>query len=284
MTEAWKDTIMGGGKSSAPPAPDYTPVANADMQTAQMQMQLGEQQLAQTQSNFNQTWPYAQQYLQQQTASSAAETAAAGQQQQFYDQTYAPIEKQFAGEAQDYSTQGRSDQNAAQAMGDVANSFDAARANATTNLESYGIDPSQTRYGALDLGTRISQAAAMAGADTQSRLNTQNTGLALQGEAINVGRGYPSAIAQSYSTATGAGAAGIGALNQTAATASGGASAAGGILGGASNSNSAAASALNMGYSNSLAGTQFNANQSSQASQGAGTLIGGALGAAALFM
>lgn len=265
---------MGGGKSSAPPAPDYTPIAQADVQTAQAEMNLAQRQMDQTQSNFNQEWPYAQQYLQQQTASSAAETAAAGQQQQFYDQNYAPIESQFADEAKNYSTQGRSDQNAAQAMGDVANSFDAARANATTNLESYGIDPSQTRYGALDLGTRISQAAAMAGADTQSRLNTQNTGMALQGEAINIGRGYPSAIAQSYSTATGAGSAGLGAANQTAGTGTAGNAAAGGILGGASSSYGGATGALNAGYSNSLAGTQFNANQSAQMSSGIGSLIG----------
>lgn len=271
------------GKSSAPAAPDYTPIAQADEATAQAQLTLGQEQMAQTQSNFNAEWPYAQQYLQQQTASSAAETTAAQQQQQFYDQTYKPIETQFANEATNYNSPDRADQNAGQAMADVASSFDQSRTAALSNLESYGIDPSQTRYSALDLGTRISQAAATAGANTQSRLNTEATGMALQGEAINIGRGYPSAIANSYNTATSAGSAGLSGANGVANTATAGNSAAGSIMGGASNSYSGAIGALNAGYQNSLAGAQFNAQQSAQMSQGLGQ-VGGALGAAALMM
>ena len=269
-----------GGKASAPAAPDYTPIATADETIASDQLQLGQEQMAQSQSNFNQEWPYAQQYLQQQTASSAAATAEAGQQQQYYNQTYQPIETEFANQAQNYDSAANANANAGAAGADVASSFDAARTAATQNLESYGIDPSQTRYSALDLGTRISQAAATAGAETQSRLNTQATGLGLEGEAINIGRGYPSAVAQSYATATGAGQAGLSASTNVANSQTAGASAAGSIMGGAANSNSAAASALNMGYSNSLAGAQFNANQSAQESAGAGQLIGGGLGLA----
>lgn len=263
-----------GGKSSAPPAPDYTPIAAADENIATAQDNLAQQQINNTQSQFNQTWPYAQQYLQQQTASSAAETAAAGSQQSYYDSTYKPIETQFANEANTWDSPGREDQNASQAMGDVASSFDASRTAALSNLESYGIDPSQTRYSALDLGTRVSQAAATAGADTQSRLNTQATGLALQGEAINVGRGYPSAIAQSYQTATGSGASGIGSANQTGATSTSGIGTAGSILGGAGATMGGATQALNTGYQNNLAGSQFNAQQSAQMSQGIGTIAG----------
>lgn len=269
------------GKASAPAAPDYTPVAQADLQAAQLQTQLGEDQLTQSQNVFNQEWPYAQQFMQQQTASSAAETQAAGAQQAYYDSTYKPIESQFANEATTYNSADRQNQNAGQAMGDVANSFDQARTSALSNLESYGIDPSQTRYSALDLGTRISQAAATAGADTQSRLNTQGTGMALQGEAINIGRGYPSSIAQSYNTATNSGTGGLGAANSVANTQTAGATAASGMIGGAVNANAGAASALNMGYQNNLAGANFNAQQSSQMWSGVGSLVG-AVGEAAI--
>lgn len=268
------------GKASAPAAPDYTPIANADEATAQAQMQLGQEELTQSQANFNQTWPYAQQYLQQQTASSAAETASAQQEQQFYNTTYQPIESQFAQQAQNYNSPTQASQNAGEAMGDVASTFDQGRTAALSNLESYGIDPSQTRYSALDLGTRISQAAATAGADTQSRLNTQATGLGLEGEAINIGRGYPSAVAQSYNTATNSGSSGINTANQTNSTGSAGLATGSGIMGAGVTAGNGAIGALNTGFQNNLAGANFNAQQSAGFSSGVGNLVGGALGAA----
>lgn len=272
------------GKSSAPAAPDYTPVANADATAANNNFTLGEQQLQWAQNQFNQTWPAAQQYLQQQSASSAAETANATQAQDMYNTTYKPIETQLAQEATSYNSPDRANQNAGMAEADVASSFDASRTAALGNLESYGIDPSQTRYGALDLGTRISQAAATAGAGTQSRLNTEATGLALQGNEVNVGRGYGSNVAQDYNTATNSGSAGISAANSATAT---GASTMGTntqYQGLASGNLSGQVGALNTGFSNQMAGATFNAQQSAQASSGIGSLLGGAAGMAMSFV
>lgn len=207
-----------GGKQRAPAAPDYTAVAQADTTAANQQYALGQQQLQWAQQQFNMTWPYAQQYLQSQTAATTANQNEAQAQQAYYNKTYQPIETQFAQTAQNYNSPTRAAANAGGAMADVSSAFDANRAASQSSLESYGIDPSQTRYAALDLGTRISQAAATAAAGTQSNLNTQATGLALQGEAINVGRGYANSVAQSYNTATNAGAAGINAANSTTST------------------------------------------------------------------
>ena len=270
------------GKQSAPPPPNYGPIAAADEYQAQLQYNIGENQLEFGKQQFNQVWPYAQQYLQQQTATSAVETENAQNAQQFYQNTYQPIEKQFADQAVNYNTPANADQRAGSAMADVASSFDASRASSLSNLESYGIDPSQTRYGALDLGTRISQAAATAAAGTQSRLNTEATGLALEGEAINTGRGYASNVANAYGTATNAGLAGINAANSTTAT---GVNAMGNptsYFAGGNNSNASAANAMNMGYNNALAGSQFEANQSSAFSSGVGSLLGTAAMAAAI--
>jgi hypothetical protein len=281
-----------GGKSSAPPPPDYTPVAQADASlaasntaNAQQQFQLGQQQLQWGRDQFNTVWPYAQQYMQQQTATSQQENANAQNMQDFYNSTYKPIESQFAQTAQNYNSPARADQNAASAQADVSNSFTANRNAATSSLESYGIDPSQTRFGALDLGSRISEAAASAAAGTQSRLNTEATGLALQGEAINIGRGYPGSVAQAYSTATGAGASGIGTANSAINT---GANAQGSPLGyfGGGNQSSGLAgqnignygNALSMGYQNQLSSANFNRQNAQNQSQGIGSLLGGALG------
>jgi hypothetical protein len=269
------------GKPSAPAAPDYQPIASADETAANQQFQLGEQQLQWGQQQFNQVWPYAQQYLQQETQSSAAQTAQAGQEQQYWNNTFQPIETNFANTASNYNSPAQASLNAGNAEADVASSFDQNRQASLQQLESYGIDPSQTRYGALDLGTRISQAAATAAAGTQSNLNTQATGLALQGEAINMGEGIQNNVAQSYSTAQGAGASGINSANQTTNTGVNSMGSPTSYMGQSVANNEAAVGALNTGFNNSMAGANFNLGVSQNESQGIGSLIGGGLGLAA---
>ena len=158
-------------------------------------------------------------------------------------------------------------------------------------MEGYGIDPSQTRYGALDLGTRISQAAAQASAGTTSRNQTEATGLALQGEAINIGRGYPGAVANAYGTAINAGQAGVGAGAGSSSAGGAGINAGlntsstyGNMMGSpvqwGSLSNQSAGvgiNALNTGFQNQMAG--FNANTAIAQNQasGIGSLAGAAI-------
>ena len=267
-----------GGKSSAPPPPNYAPIAAADAQSAQMQYQLGQQQLQWGKDQFNQTWPYAQQYMQQQIQTAQTQNQNAQNMTDFYNSTYKPIESQFATTASNYNSPARADANSASAQADVANTFTANRNAAQQSLESYGIDPSQTRFAALDLGSRIAQSAATAAAGTQSRMNTEATGLALQGEAINTGRGYAGNVAQAYSTATNAGASGIGTANSTTQTGVGAMGNPTNYFSGGNNALNNWGNTLNQGYSNQLAAANFNRQNSVGVSQGIGQLIGGALG------
>lgn len=264
------------GKSSAPPPPDYGPTAAASAHAADLQYTLGQNQLNFAKDQFSTTWPYAQQYLEQQTQSSKDNTAIAQNAQKYYQDTYQPIETQFAKQAAEYNSPANANQRAASAMADVATTFDLNRAAALGNLESYGIDPSQTRYGALDLGTRVSQAAATAAAGTQSRLNSEGTGMALEGEAINTGRGYAANVANAYGTATTAGLAGINAANSSTQTAVNAMGTPASYFNSSNNARQTSVSAMNTGYNNALAGSQFEAQQSEAAWSGVGSLVGAA--------
>jgi hypothetical protein len=282
---------MGGGKGSAPPAPNYQPIATSDLQAAQLAAQTSSAQLDFARQQYADQAPYTQAYMksmagvmQSDIDSQKAAQAQAGQAQDYYKQTYQPIETQFAQEAQAYNTPAQAAQASAAAQGDVATAFGGQRQAALQSLESYGIDPSQTRYGALDLGTRISQAAAQSAAGTQSALNSKATGLALQGEAINIGRGYPGQIAQSYSTATGAGQGAVGAGGAGVNAGIGTSTAYGNMMGspaqwaGLQQSGlGGAANALNMGYQNQM--SAFNANTAIAQNQasGIGSLVGAGL-------
>jgi hypothetical protein len=192
-----------------------------------------------------------------------------------YERDFQPVEDKFLKQTADWNSPDRADREAGGAMADVATQFSAARANALSNLESYGIDPSQTRYGALDLGTRVSQAAAEASAGTQSRRNTEATGMALEGEAINIGRGYPGQVAQSYSGAQSSGGAALGGAMNTSATYGNlmgnpatWAGAAGAARGGALNATMAP-------YQGQLQAYQAQAQMDAGQSSGMGSLIGG---------
>jgi hypothetical protein len=262
------------GKGGAPSAPNYAAVAMAQMDQSQKQFELGQEQLQFGKDQFDKTWPYAQQFLQNAADTQAQEASAAKQQQDVYSNVELPQMKKFIDEGNNWASPARQQQEAGGAMADVAQAFDQNRAASLQNLESYGIDPSQTRYQALDLGTRISQAAATAAAGTQAAKNTQAQGLALQGEGINMLAGFPTQIAQSYSTATGAGQSSILGANQTTNT---GVNAMGSPtqwnqLGNQSQMN--AVNTMHTQYSDQLAGAQMEAGQQSNMMSGIGGVVG----------
>ena len=135
-----------------------------------------------------------------------------------YESIFRPLEDAFAEEARNYDTPERRAEQRARSIADVNTQFDAARRNSLQRLESYGVDPSQTRNAALDIGTRTAQAAAQAGAATQADQRVEDIGRALRSDAINMGRGALSNAAGFYGQAVGAGSAGQqGALGTTQA-------------------------------------------------------------------
>ncbi len=266
-----------GGKS-APSTPDYTPIAQADEQAANQSFQLQSQEFDWAKSQAAQEDPYENAYLAQQTSNSAQESQIAQEENNQYQSTYVPIENQFAKEAQEYNSADNADQLAGEATADVANNYSAANKSAQQNLESYGIDPSQTRFAALDLGTSINQAAATAAAGTQSRQNTFNTGMSLEQNAINTGMGIESGAIGAYGGAASSGSAGFGSYNQSLGAQSSAQTGATAFGNEGISANSGATSALNDQFNNGLAGAQLNYQETQGMIGDATSLIGGAMG------
>lgn len=259
-----------GGKSEAPPPPDYTPIANASKEAAAISAEVAQQQLA---------WAKEQYFLDRDVSDSVIE-AALGRLDQTdaqaqadrarYEDIFQPLEDDLAWEAREYANPERMESEAGKAQADVSQQFEMARTAAQDRLESYGIDPSQTRAGALDVSTRMQEAAARAGAGNQARQQVENTGRALREQAINVGKGYPAQIQGAYNTATQSGNAGV---NAGIATTSTGAGAMGNPTQWQGQSTAALGTwgnALNMGYENALGA--YKAEQSS--SSGVGSILG----------
>lgn len=263
-----------GGKAKAPPPPDYSAIAAASEKAAEYSYKLGQEQLAWAREQYASDREVLDRVVNAAMDRQAINDESAAKDRARYESIYQPLEETLANEARDFASPERQEQEAGKASAAVAQQFDAARRAAAQNLEAYGVDPTSTRYAALDMGSRIQQAAAQAGAANQGRTQAEMMGRAMRSEAINVGRGYPGQIAGTYGTALQSG--NTAANAQLAGTASG-ASTMGTATqwqGLGTNALNTWGNTLNMGYQNQLA--QYQANQ--QSSSGLGSLLGAGLG------
>lgn len=271
---------MGGGKQSAPEPPDYSGIAKASKESAELSYKLGKEQLAWARDEYAQNKDLVDQVVGSSLDRQFANDEAAARDRARYEDTYQPLENEAIAEARSFSGPARQEYEMGRAGAEVAQAMEASRRNARQNLESFGINPSDTRYAALDANARIQGAAAQAGAGNQARQTTEAVGRALRSEAINVGRGLPGQVAGTYATALQSG-------NQAVNSALGNYSAGANAMGTAPQYMASGNQALgtwgntmNMGYQNELA--QYNANQAS--SSGIGGILGGVLGVIPSFM
>jgi hypothetical protein len=181
--------------------------ALASAQAADQAYALGQQQLQWAQTQWNQEQPQVQQVIATDIAAQQQQTAFATEQQQLYEQTYQPIEQQYAGQAEAWASPAQQNLNAAAAESNIAEASEAQRNSATEQLEGYGINPGSTRFAGLDIASRTTQAAAEAGAGTAAIQQTKLQGLGLEAGVVNTGRGLPNTVAGLSSTGVGAGSA-----------------------------------------------------------------------------
>lgn len=204
------------GKDSPPPPPDYSGIAAASAASAATSAKIAADQLAWAKKTYAENKKVTDKVVDAALKTMEFNDENARKDRARYEQIFQPLENDLAKDAADYNTVGRRESEAGAAQADVSTQFAAARTAAQDRLESFGIDPSQTRSAALDVSARMQEAAARAGAGNQARRQVEATGRQLRTEAINVGKGYPAQVAGEFGTAGAAGTQGAGtALNQT---------------------------------------------------------------------
>lgn len=206
------------GKKSTPAPPDLGPYADALREQGEWGYKTGQEQLAWAREQDAANRAVLERVLGVQLPAMEEQAANAREDRARYENVYQPIEDNLIEDFQSYGSPERMAQERGRAIADVNASFDATRRNALQRLESYGVDPSQTRNAALDIGVRAQQAAAAATAANNASRNVEDKSRALRADALNIGRGMPSQVASSYGQAVAAGQAGVGGANQTAAT------------------------------------------------------------------
>lgn len=268
------------GKKSTPQPPDLGPSAQASTDVARIQQETAREQLAWAREQDTRNQEVLREVLDTQLPIMQENADNARQDRERYEQTFQPIEDNLIKEFQEYDSPERMQLERGRAIADVSSAFDAQRRNALQRLESYGVDPSQTRNAALDIGVRTQQAAAQAGAASNASRNVENTGRALRAEAINIGKGMPSQVAASYGQSIAAGNSGVGNANATTGAGANALTSGNAAMGQALQGYNQSANIQSQGFQNSMAA--YNAQQEANSSALSG--IGQIAGMAAMFM
>ena len=247
--------------SDPPPPPDLSGAVAASEEIAAMQQQTAKEQLQWARDQDTMNRETLSRVLDIQLPAMGASAQAAVKDRARYETLFQPLEENLVKEFQDYATPERQMMERGKAIADVSTAFDSQRRNALQRLESYGVDPSQTRNAALDVGVRTQQAAAQAAAASGAGRRVEDVGRALRAEAINIGKGLPSQVAGSYGTALNAGNSAVSGGAQTTGAGAGAAQSSLGFSGQALQGYQQSAGIQNMGYQNQMQGWQAGQDQ-----------------------
>lgn len=263
-------------KKDAPDPPDYSAVAGASEAAAKMSYKAAQEQLAFARQQWASQENIIGKVLGVQLPVMYEQFNNAKEDRERYERLYQPLENNLVQEFISYDTPQRQAMEQGRAISEVSQAFEAQRANALRQLEGYGIDPSQTRSQALDLGMRTQQAAMQAGAATSASQRVEDIGRSLRAEAINIGKGMPSQVAGAYGQSLQAGqGANAGAAGWQNASAAMGSPTA--WMGAGNQATATWGNTLNQGFQNQLAAANYQAENSPW--NAVAGLAGGVLGA-----
>lgn len=242
---------LEGGKGGSPAAPDYSGLAAANKEAAEINMQFAREQLAFEKQKYadslpqqNRLYDLANQVSQQQLDASIQNQKQANEQWDYYKGTFQPVEKQMVDEAMNYDSKARQEQQASQATADVRSQMANANAQNNRSMMGMGVNPNSGRFAGLNKAQAVSAGASAAGAATGARNAVIDKGIGLRAGAASFGRNMTNTAAQSYGLANSAGNSAVNSANT-------------GYMGTLAN-----AGLTNAGYSNVLnaGNSQINAN------------------------
>lgn len=262
------------GSSSAPAAPNYGPITQGLQGLASQEATYGNNQMGWGQNAYTTNLGTTNAAIGSDQNIGTNETAVSNDINNAYLNNYLPLQESYANTAQNYANPQNIKTQMGLAEGTAATTGNQALSNEQQNLESYGIDPSATRYQALNQQGKVQTAANTAAAGNAARENTIQTGLGLESNAINQGLVMPSAAAGAENTTLQANAGAVNAGNSTTMTGANVMGTAPQWLGMENGTYGAYGNTLNQSYQNQLG--EFNANQN--ASSGIGQLAGTFLG------
>jgi len=192
-----------GGKSAK--APDYTPLAQASKEAAEVMAGLGREQLGFARQQYEELSPILKDIAQQQMAAQGQQMEQAGDYYQYMRDVYRPVERGLVAEAQKFGTEAYREQLAGEAAAAAGRAFGTTQEANRRAMASMGVGPTSGRFASLANQSNLGLAAQRAQAMTGARRQAEQMGYARQLDVAGLGRGLPGASTAAYGGATAAG-------------------------------------------------------------------------------
>lgn len=192
-----------GKKSSA--APDYTPLAQASKEAAQIMAGLGEKQLAFSEKMYNENSPLLKSIAEKQGQMMDQQMEQGKEYYDYLKDTYRPVEKGIVADALAFDTDAYRNQLATKAAADAGLAFNQTRKANERAMASMGVNPNSGKFQGMGSQSALMQSANRAGAMTGARERAQHTGYARKLDAAGLGRNLSGASTAAYGSAANAG-------------------------------------------------------------------------------
>ena len=177
---------FGGG--DAPPPPDYTPLAQASKESAEIMAALGREQLDFARQQYAEMSPLAQRIAQSQIAGMDTASRIA-EEERAYGLQFRPAEERILARAMEFDTPAAQERFAQQAAADAARAFDTTQGMTSRGLSRMGVMPGSGAAMAQMNQNALGLASQRAGAMTGARTMAEDRANALLTGASALGRG-----------------------------------------------------------------------------------------------
>lgn len=267
-----RDLLFG----SPPEAPDYSPIAAANKEVAQMQLDYARERDAASASDRQRLLDLAERTTNRQLGIADAEAKRADDYYNYAKTTFRPLEQQLVNDAKSFNTESERERLAGLAGADIAQAYKNVDAQRMRGLSRYGVGrPNANALAAINNELTAGESAAIAGAKTGARYAARDAGYNRMTNAVNLGRNYPTVSQassglgiQGASAAAGGAASLQGAMNQSALIPST-------YLNGATSANLGTASIMNTGFQNQYNNWATQGQQMAAIMDFAGAMYGG---------
>jgi hypothetical protein len=271
---------MGGKGGSKAPSPDPAigKAAMMEAQTGADYLKFAREQFAISNERQADQDKLAAKVTNQQLAASETALGWAKDDRNRYTTVFQPLQDEFIKTAKNWDSEERQNKLAAEAKADVINNATSQRQQTQRQMTAMGVDPTSGRYASVDRAGEMATGLAVAGAENTARNQVRKEGVAMKGDAINLGSGLAVNPASSLGlgVSSGASAYGTTAANNQQRTSNASIMASGAQT--AMQGYGQQASILNSQYQNQLSAWQthqsINAQNSSGLFSGIGSMVG----------
>lgn len=274
------------GKGDSPPPPDYTPLAQASKESAEIMSKLGREQLDETKRQYENNMAVARPVIDAQLGIMQQSKEQGDDYYNYLKDTFRPLEKSIVQDANTFSEAGAKENFARTAAADLEQQQANEQAQSNRAMAAMGVNPNSGRFAGQQRALTIQNAAERGGATTRARVQADALASAKKLDAAGIGRGLPGASSGAYSVASGAGNSAVGNQMGVSGQMLGGSAAAAGIIGQGLQMQQNGLSSI-AGFQSNNYNAALNSNQGSMGSallgMGAKAALGTAFGPAGMF-